>query len=1107
MNKGQTYQLLAELLPTLEREGFSLGVGQHLRVQGLLSRLPEELPEEQLKLALAPLFATNPQQQEQFYTLFEQCRERVRVMEAAPARRAALPPMERRWRRRALILGIATLLALAVPVSLWLYRWLAPPPQSLERPFDVLAGQTVEVCLDSTQLAAFDTIIAAEFCDTAGYRGALGNFEISDPACLAYTAGDSLGQDSICVRITDRRGRSATINFRAEVLRQVVVPPPPGAEVGVTSPLFIPKQEPPPPDLGSLAMEPPPAWVVFLAAHAWWLKPLSLLLLGLFLYALLRWLEQRRRRLVAELESGDKPPYVWNIGLGESGEDIELGEDFQLTLHHLRRRARTEQVRLHLPRTVEATIAKGGMADLQFEQQTQPPEYLLLIDRQDARNHRAQVFDRLYQSLRENEVLIERFYYNGDPRTVFNEAHAEGLPLKSLQQRFPAHRLLLMGSGYPLLSPTTGKLAGWSRVLEQWRQRALLTPQPAGAWGRKEERLGELLHVLPASLQGLRYLVDQLDAAEEADYDNWREQVQDFPREHIEFQGGLLATLEAYYPRELIRWIAACAVYPALHWGLTLYLGRLLSGEDQRLLTLGNLQALNRLPWFVEGAIPNEARAVLLAWLEEEEPGLLPRIRESLHGLLLQNPPPRDSAAWDDYHLNLSLNEWRFTRDKRRKKELERTIAAHLEQGAEADFTVVKYLDRPRGPLDFIVPERWKKYIHPGGHPALGWKGLFKDMPWAALLWLAFATLAICYTPRVASCGGAEVAVSTNDGELQLCLDSPADSLLYYEVLARDSVRRLVSKFGMEEEEITEPQTPLQVEASKLRMEMDKIEDEIARDTGEQEDKIAELEAELKDLKFKYKRLSLNIEGNRTSIYHLNYDGVVLSDGEIWEQLNPIDSINQLAEGVQAADSLRRKYRQNVALTLFNEGITLYDTYHDGVDTLGFKAAACACFTRAAALDTVDFDFKRARAWCEAKPPPANPYKIAPEIVGTMANEAGEPLSGVSVNGPFAGALVSDARGQYTLRLPEDYPRPDITLSFAAPGYRPANRTFAIDGVDQLPTTRLQPSAAPTFTLRGTVRDSADNRPLAGVTVTAPGHGTATTSAAGSFQLEVEETA
>ena len=138
-----------------------------------------------------------------------------------------------------------------------------------------------------------------------------------------------------------------------------------------------------------------------------------------------------------------------------------------------------------------------------YEQQTRPPEYLLLIDRQSGRNHRAQLFDFMFKKFKANEVLVERYFYDGDPRLCWNEQHPEGVFIKDLSHKYYDARLLMLGNGYRLLSPVSGRLAGWTNVLTGWRERAILTPEPPGNWGRRESSLEQMFRLAPSSVASM----------------------------------------------------------------------------------------------------------------------------------------------------------------------------------------------------------------------------------------------------------------------------------------------------------------------------------------------------------------------------------------------------------------------------------------------------------------------------------------------------------------------------------------------------------------------------------------------------------------------------
>ena len=597
--------------------------------------------------------------------------------------------------------------------------------------------------MDAEILAELGNIATTNWCTPGLDSSSFGRFNLTAAACLTYTASDSLGRDSICVEIQTAEQDTFFVHFFASIQREDIPVEEETDYVNATAETaFLPKSYPHASDIRSLAIHSSSWWGRFHQKNGWWLKTLFLFFLSLLLYAILRLREQDRRKLVADVESKTKPPYVWNIQLDDLSEEVNLGENYQLVLNQLRQRTTDDYRRLSIPLTIGATIKNAGQVAFCYAQQTRPPEYLLLIDRHTEKNHRAKLFDLLFQSLKANEVFVERYFYNGDPRLVYNEAHPEGNTLNELYHNYPNARLLILGNAYQLLSPTSGKVSSWARFFEQWRERSILTPKAVQNWGKREKYLAELFHLLPASLQGFYYLIDQFELGNTPDPQEIKEKVKDAPLKSIHFEGSLLGTLRANYSEAMIRWIASCAIYPSLHWDLTLYLGRLLSSEAHPLLTMDNLLDLTRLPWFVEGYISEEARAVLLDYLEMTYPGLQSEIREELQELLQKNPPPSDSAAWGNYSMNLALNEWSYNKDKNRQKELEKEIEQKLETGVEADFTVIKYLEREQTPLDFLVPDNWKKFLTHGDKVKADLSFLLRPtFYYQALIWVVFGVV------------------------------------------------------------------------------------------------------------------------------------------------------------------------------------------------------------------------------------------------------------------------------------------------------------------------------------------------------------------------------
>jgi hypothetical protein len=405
------------------------------------------------------------------------------------------------------------------------------------------------------------------------------------------------------------------------------------------------------------------------------------------------------RPLVVDLEKCTEPPYSWNIAPKDHDAEINIGEGFSKTLLQLRRREWTDNSDIDVPNTIKATIAEGGMPNFRFKRQTRPPEYLLLVERFSRNDHRAGLFDYVFQALRVNEVFVERFFYDSDPRINRNEQYPAGLNLNELRNRFPDARLVLLGSGYRLLSPRTGKLAEWALPLQSWRVRALLTPVPHAEWGYQERQLDTAFLLLPASVESLQYIAETPDAGE-VQYELLPDYLREIAEtEPINLQDPIMRSLRQHFDSGMLCWIAACAVYPALHFDLTLQLGKVISTSlGYNLVTAPNLLALSRLTWFTSGRIPVPVRTELMKYMEQRHPERRVLVLAYLRKLMEENPPTNtNSVAYAEHRVNLAVLK---------------AVAGETDAETVAELrAVVKRLDREASWADFVLPEVWGEIL------------------------------------------------------------------------------------------------------------------------------------------------------------------------------------------------------------------------------------------------------------------------------------------------------------------------------------------------------------------------------------------------------------
>ena len=350
----------------------------------------------------------------------------------------------------------------------------------------------------------------------------------------------------------------------------------------------------------------------------------------------------RRRRAVAYATDDARkrtPPLVYTPKPPKP--PLFMSAEFFDAVRVAVRRQRMDGNRISVERTVAATIAAGGLPTLRYEPASRPPEYLILIERASPGDHQALLFDAMTQRMRQEGMLyVERYFYERDPRLCRSEQRGP-TTIDELQRRFHEHRLVVLGDGDGLFDALTeAELAPWTSVFEAWQDRAILTARPVAAWGARERALGELFVMLPATPQGLREIVESFERGTPPDLRPWREGEVD--RRWTRRGQADVQTLRASLDPPVWSWVCACAVYPNLHWALTLYLATLPELGGGELLREEHLLRVVALPWFRDGFMPPEVRAELVDELDEATERA---IRRTLARLLELDVPDATTAA------------------------------------------------------------------------------------------------------------------------------------------------------------------------------------------------------------------------------------------------------------------------------------------------------------------------------------------------------------------------------------------------------------------------------------------------------------------------------
>lgn len=338
--------------------------------------------------------------------------------------------------------------------------------------------------------------------------------------------------------------------------------------------------------------------------------------------------------------------------------------DLRYLSREMRRRKNRDSHILDIASTLSATLRRGGLPQPVFGSRVEP-EYLILVDCAGAMDHQSKLCDQVIHSFVAQGVSLERYEFDGDPRFAIHAPFERGTlhsGPQSLEQLFARHRdalIILFTDGSGLIDQYTGQPASWVKSLQSWSVRIMITPQPRQLWATREWLLaGEGVTILPLDGDGLHMMGDILrhekswpGVSPDARYRQRRAYQRDIDLllDRTPLKGEqlecLLNDLAADLGEDGMAWLAGCAVYPEIHWAITLTVGDAVaahygsrSGSAQGRPSevrdthfAHRLAQLARLPWLRRGFMPDWLR---IALLHRMSPELERAVRTSLSTFL-----------------------------------------------------------------------------------------------------------------------------------------------------------------------------------------------------------------------------------------------------------------------------------------------------------------------------------------------------------------------------------------------------------------------------------------------------------------------------------------
>jgi hypothetical protein len=384
------------------------------------------------------------------------------------------------------------------------------------------------------------------------------------------------------------------------------------------------------------------------------LLALGLLLSMAAVQGSVRWWWWRQARLVLQRLPSSGDPQLHRIALEAIAANLLALPERHRLGRALNRWQSLPSGELDGAATVERSLRQGGWLCPQYGLRRERLSYLFLLDQESLADQQTRQLQAWLEGLRQEGVLVEWVCFQRQPSFCHGPG---GLgPQRSLAELAALHPeavAVVVADGERFFSPVDGSLQPWLESLAAWPRRVALTPRPPTQWGATEAQLDRHLPLLPASAEGLLALGPLLlegsaGPTTAATLATAADPAQ--PPEPALLRGGaarwlertppaaalidqLLAELRSYLGADGFTWLAACAVFPDLHWTITAYLGqRLRNATGQPLIANCPLLRLARLPWFRLGLLPDWLRLPLVLSLEPEQQSA---VRQALTQLLL----------------------------------------------------------------------------------------------------------------------------------------------------------------------------------------------------------------------------------------------------------------------------------------------------------------------------------------------------------------------------------------------------------------------------------------------------------------------------------------
>lgn len=392
-----------------------------------------------------------------------------------------------------------------------------------------------------------------------------------------------------------------------------------------------------------------------------WEIEVCLLLFLVVITLLILWVNLDKRR-----HEKDEVSYLKDTELPQFlGDTLPLELDFPESNHlivheaffvkwsaQLMKRIQSGLTRFDIRNTISSTIRNEGFYSPVYSDKNIKRNYLFLINKVDAESPAAHLFEFITQSLLQQQVDLEMYFFDQDPSVLYRKNSHAAIGLKQIQDKHYQSTLFIWSNSMALLDRNEAKIEdSLKELLSFWPNRVLITTLPAKDWFVNEKALASFFYMVPADTKGLADINRLLDNQVFDQLIIGSSLYTTYHTRHINFEN--INALETYIDHPgLFQGLCALAIYPQLKWNLLL---RFLHAIDPSLLKYEHLLKLTRIPWVANAHLPIVTRFELLKKLDTKNEI---KVRQTFIHLLEEAETRETDYAHNEKRLLLIINKF-----------------------------------------------------------------------------------------------------------------------------------------------------------------------------------------------------------------------------------------------------------------------------------------------------------------------------------------------------------------------------------------------------------------------------------------------------------------